>query len=241
MARRFAGAGQYRRRGRTPFVGLGGEFDFSKYGAPWLHLNDEAADITESGGLVSAWTDKTGNNTVVQATALNQPTFLGEGLGVDFVTNDSLDLTTAALNQNVVTVFADVDVRSTGTIRFFLDLNNGVGNRGLFAWGGTANAISFFDGGAYRSTGTVVPTGRNKMVLEVNYGAGTFRAFQNNTLIGSVGTVANNPNIGSDMGRISESATSSAGYCDMILYRIVVYGQATAFTDSQRNEISDAL
>lgn len=96
--------------------------------ALWLDASD-AATITESGGSVSQWDDKSGNtNHVTQATGADQPTTgtrTINGLNVlDFAPNDHLDTTIDLTNATAfpaITFFAvfETDSIAAGTPYIF--------------------------------------------------------------------------------------------------------------------------
>jgi len=119
--------------------------------ALWLDAAD-ASTITESGGVVSQWDDKSGNGRhVTQATAANQPTFAANAVNgksaIDFDGNDLLDNTNAALQRNLSgsTIFSvsKLDVNSAGGKCIFQTVTSGGSTRSIFDYnGGTVTGFS---------------------------------------------------------------------------------------------------
>lgn len=96
----------------------------------WLDAADEST-ITESGGAVSQWDDKSGNgNHVVQATAASQPTTGTHTLnGLNTLYNDGGDfmLTGSALSLSGFTTFAVFEHIAENGMFFGTDLNTAYG------------------------------------------------------------------------------------------------------------------
>lgn len=217
-------------------------YDFGQYTTPYLHIADDAADITETGLGVSGWTDKAGNNTIGQATDADRPEFLGEGNGVRFAVSntESLDITSAgAFSANYVYLFADLNIHSQATVRYLLDMNGT--NRLIFYLDSTATTqVGVFDGSNFRNCGAL-STGRQTLVWECDFVGNAVSVWSDATLVGTNPALGGGGNLGGATGAISQAATSASGFTDTTVYRMVMYGRSSKFSDAQRQEIEANL
>ena len=196
----------------------------------WLDASDTST-ITEVGGAVSQWDDKSGNGwNVVQATAANQPTSGTRTLNslnvLDFDGNDLLDVDFGFGNEITQpnTIFMVVQIDTTATN---VQLFDGVDASDRQFFGALAA------GGVWRmSAGTVLSGGsqdQNAHILTVifNGASSSLDVDSANVLSGNAGA--------NDLGGVTLGATYAAasGLNGAIAEVIVVDGTLTA------GEISD--
>lgn len=130
--------------------------------APWTPLDlgsalvawydaGDAATITESGGAVSQWNDKSGNtNHLAQGTGANQPVYSATGFqsnapGITFTTNDFLSKASMTIGTNKTSAFIHAQ----------------------FKTGASLNLLG------YQASGDAGPFSANSVILAETNGAGT--------------------------------------------------------------------
>ncbi len=219
--------------------GGGGPYNFAAYATPSLRLRGLASEVTVVGLGVDAWTDRAGNWTARQTTDADRPALLGGGGGVDFdvANTECIDLDGGTIGVPTMTLFLDINVKSTGALRFLLDLN-GAGGRFIFALGGSSDLMGFFDG-AHRAV-AVATTGRQKLTFVYAGGApGVGEIFRNGVSLGTVATGTITPGL-CNGSRISEATTAATAYCDATIHHLVLYLTAS-LTAPQRADIEAHL
>ena len=210
--------------------------------ALWLDAAD-ASTITESGGAVSQWNDKSGNGRhVTQATAGSQPTLATNAVNgrstIDFDGNDLLDNTNAALQRNLsgATIFSvsKLDVDSAGlkvifqtdtilgTTRSIFDYNDGTVT-GFSAGGRRTVTNSFQRQGISAYSGAVT---LNCAVF--NYAAATLSLIENGTITVNAAAFQDAGVTDSDAGELAVGALNNNtanwdGYiCELLFVDSVV-------------------
>lgn len=121
----------------------------------WLDASDSAT-ITESGGLVSQWDDKSGNtNHATQATGSLQPTTGTRTLNglnvIDYIPTDYMDLPAAirAVGGGNNTTFLVAATDNTGLDRSFIDVSGGTGIYRVVFSNATSRVLRFRNGGSF--------------------------------------------------------------------------------------------
>jgi hypothetical protein len=191
--------------------------------ALWLDAADTST-ITESGGLVSQWDDKSGNGrNVVQATGANQPTTgTNTQNGLNVITFDGARrLKTAAETTNsVATVFGVGNHTSTGVGGRFLTGFSGIGyqNNGPYPFPGFQNAEIF--------AGTAAVTGPALSVAANKYYFITWRLNGASSQVfvqGKGGTVGNPGSNPASLATVGARGDNTLGFVGHIAEIIVVF------------------
>jgi hypothetical protein len=194
--------------------------------ALWLDAAD-ASTITESGGAVSQWDDKSGNGRhVTQATAADQPIFTANAingrsaLAFDGV-NDGMSNTSAVLQNNVTgtTFFAvtKLDVNTAETKSILQTLVLGGNTRSNLAYNNGSN--TGFSAGGRRITGQPYQQQGVSPYSDIvtlncaiyNYNAANLSLIENGTVTVNAATFQNSGNTETGGGQLYIGSFSAGG------------------------------
>ena len=186
--------------------------------ALWLDAADDAT-ITQSGGRVSQWADKSGNGRhVIQANAAAQPFFTADALNGHPVVSFNGD--TVLLTSGNFPEIGNAEFSV-----FWVHTKTSANNGGVFGWGNTGTALQacgFYDDGTYRgmafaggnfyNTGPI-SAGYNVWAYTKSAGAisATSGLTKNGAAAGTSGHSSNTPNIASQPFALGQWANFSAG------------------------------
>ena len=125
--------------------------------ALWLDASDSST-ITESGGAVSAWADKSGNNHHATATSAQEPTYNSTTDRIEFDGTELMTLPNSLASCNAVSVFFVANAsaisggnsigyvlfaKGTGDTRFYVGaLNSAVGSPLIYTAGAILSDVS---------------------------------------------------------------------------------------------------
>jgi hypothetical protein len=209
----------------------------------WLDATD-ASTITESGGAVSAWSDKsTAGNDCSQGTGANQPT-ISSGVITFDGSNDSLtcgnpawfDSSNTTENSTIFVTFS-IATTEAGYILSNADVNNG---GGIYAHS-TDDKVHLADKTSVSGTDSVVRTGSGVEHVMFEYAADSVQGVINGVDTGTntydylFAPSNDNFIIG------NRPAGSSAGtYLDGDIMGIVIY-ERSDLTDSEKNDVGNHL
>ena len=219
--------------------------------ALWLDAAD-ASTVTESGGAVSQWNDKSGNGRhVTQATAGSQPTFATNAVNgksaIDFGGNDAMSNANAALQRNLSgsTIFSvtrlDVNTAGVKTIavtntnllqtRSNLSYSNGLVSG--FAAGGRRTASN-----SYQQLGVSAYSSDLTLNCAVyNYAAATLSLIENGTITVNAATFQDAGVTDNDAGSLFVGAGSQVGaFWDGYICEVLFVDSAVSSDTRQRIE-----
>jgi hypothetical protein len=222
----------------------------------WLDAADTLT-ITESGGNVSQWVDKSSSAlTFVQATGISQPTLTTvNGLNAlsfdgsnDGLKRSSTTTITKNITQSTVYAVAKFNSSPSGEKDIFR-FDTGTGNARLLIGGGIATGKAFFGGrrldadsfARVDSTSNVSTTSPQLFIGGADYSNTTATVFINNVLQGTnsswltTGATSNTDSVAQSIGFNGGSAAYFDGViCELLLFQ-------TLHTTSERLEVATYL
>jgi len=219
--------------------------------ALWLDAAD-ASTITESGGAVSQWDDKSGNNRhVTQAPPANQPTFTANAVNgksaVDFGGNDALSNANAALQRNLsgssIFSVSNLDVNTAGTKTIAVTSTNVLQTRSNFSYN-NGLVSGFAAGGRRTASNSYQQQGVSAYSSDVtlncvvyNYAAATLSLIENGTITVNAATFQDAGVTDNDAGALFVGAGNQFGsFWDGYICELLFVDSAVSNDTRQRIE-----